>query len=535
LVSELQVSKVVYKRSCNFDQNMGDDSQARDKGLEMKKDIRCPMLTSTNYTVWSMRMKVMLRLYEVWDTIDPGSNDAKKNNMAIALIFQSVPEALILQIGEHDTSKKIWEAIKSRNLGADRVREARLQTLMSEFDKLKMTDTDTVDDYAGKLSGLASRAAALGEIMEASKLVKKFLKGLPRTKFIHIVASLEQVLDLNSTGFEDIVGRLKAFEERIKEETQDEDQSKLMFVKNDAQGRGSHSNSRGRGRGRGYGGRGRGRGRSNGSDGHNKGGEASDKTKKDYSKVRCWRCDKMGHFVSHCPTRPREEANLTETQEADALYMHEVVFLNEERVFPKRFDECDGNTSIWYLDNGASNHMTGKREFFSNLDESIKGKVKFGDGSNVEIVRKGSITFIRKTGERKTLKDIYYIPSLKHNIISLGQATEMGCEVNMKEDLLMLKDPRGRLLVQVARQPNRLYKTPMEVEYPKCLQIQDVASSYINSSHGEMFHQEKHIEMFSFERVSKSNKKRSSYNLCVCATLIGIRAPGFEGRLQEEL
>ncbi|XP_013632898.1 PREDICTED: uncharacterized protein LOC106338479 [Brassica oleracea var. oleracea] len=153
--------------------------------------------------------------------------------------------------------------------------------------------------------------------------------------------------------------------------------------------------------------------------------------------------------------------------------MHEVVFLNEERVFPKRFDECDGNTSIWYLDNGASNHMTGKRESFSNLEESIQGKVKFDDGSNVEIVGKGSITFIGKTGERRALRDIYYISSLKHNIISLGQATEMGCEVNMKEDLLMLKDPRGRLLVQVTRQSNRLYKTPMEVEYPKCLQIQE--------------------------------------------------------------
>lgn len=110
---------------------MGDDnnSQARDKGLEMKKDIRCSMLSPTNYTVWSMRMKVMLRLYEVWDTIDPESDDAKKNNMAIALIFKSVPEALILPKGEHDTSKKIWEAIKSRNLGVDRMREARLQTL----------------------------------------------------------------------------------------------------------------------------------------------------------------------------------------------------------------------------------------------------------------------------------------------------------------------------------------------------------------------------------------------------------------------
>ena len=47
----------------------------------------------------------------------------------------------------------------------------------------------------------------------------------------------------------------------------------------------------------------------------------------------------------------------------------------------------------------------------------------------------------------------------------------------------------------------------------------DVASSYIKSSHGEMFHQEKHIERFSFEWVSKSNKKKTSYNLCVCTTL----------------
>ena len=55
--------------------------------------------------------------------------------------------------------------------------------------------------------------------MEESKMVKKFLKGLPRKKFIHIVSSLEQVLHLNSTGFKDIVGTLKAFEERIKRKT----------------------------------------------------------------------------------------------------------------------------------------------------------------------------------------------------------------------------------------------------------------------------------------------------------------------------
>ena len=62
---------------------------------------------------------------------------------------------------------------------------------------------------------------------------------------------------------------------------------------------------------------------------------------------------------------------------------------------------------MWYLDNGASNHMTGERSYFSELNESIKGKVKFGDGSCVDNNGKGSILFEAKTTEHKLLTDIY--------------------------------------------------------------------------------------------------------------------------------
>ncbi|GJR19898.1 uncharacterized mitochondrial protein-like protein [Tanacetum coccineum] len=95
------------------------------------------------------------------------------------------------------TGKREVEEIKTRNLGADRVKEARLQTLITEFENLKMSDNDTIDTYAAKLSGIASNSATLGEVMSEHKLVKKFLTSLPRC-FVHIVAVLEQVLDLKA-------------------------------------------------------------------------------------------------------------------------------------------------------------------------------------------------------------------------------------------------------------------------------------------------------------------------------------------------
>lgn len=55
--------------------------------------------------------------------------------------------------------------------------------------------------------------------------------------------------------------------------------------------------------------------------------------------------------------------------------------------------------NIWYLDNGASNHMTGHREKFEKIDKTVKGEVKFGDGSLVKIEGKGSIRIMCKNGE----------------------------------------------------------------------------------------------------------------------------------------
>ena len=76
--------------------------------------VKFPMLTLTNYTVWALRMKIALKVSEVWETIDPGTKDEKRNNMAIAFIFQSIPETLVLQIGDIDTAKDSMRCNKGK-------------------------------------------------------------------------------------------------------------------------------------------------------------------------------------------------------------------------------------------------------------------------------------------------------------------------------------------------------------------------------------------------------------------------------------
>lgn len=47
---------------------------------------------------------------------------------------------------------------------------------MQEFDLLKMREEDTIDTFVGRLSEISSKSSSLGEVIEETKIVKKFFK-----------------------------------------------------------------------------------------------------------------------------------------------------------------------------------------------------------------------------------------------------------------------------------------------------------------------------------------------------------------------
>jgi hypothetical protein len=118
----------------------------------------------------------------------------------------------------------------------------------------------------------------------------------------------------------------------------------------------------------------------------------------------------------------------------------------------------DDHLEGWYLDTGATNHMIGRDNVFSELDQAVQGTVKFRDGFVVNICGKGTIIFSGRHDEHKVLTGLYWILRLKNLIISVGQMDEGGARVLNEGGVLRVWDRRHRLLARVQRTKNRMYR-----------------------------------------------------------------------------
>ena len=155
------------------------------------------------------------------------------------------------------------------------------------------------------------------------------------------------------------------------------------------------------------------------------------------SNVECYNCHKRDHYVNVCRSKgdnhaincAQEDNNHVEDEEDHAVLM--ATTSNETP-----------NNQTWYLDTGCTNHMCGQKELFADLDDSFRTKVKFGDGRFVPVIEKGRILITLKNGDYRYIYDVFYVPDMKSNLLSMGQLAEKGYVMHIVENQLSIFDKK---------------------------------------------------------------------------------------------
>ena len=90
--------------------------------------------------------------------------------------------------------------------------------------------------------------------------------------------------------------------------------------------------------------------------------------------------------------------------------------------------------SVWYLDSGASFHMTKDEEIFSDLEEKdLQMHIEMGDDGWYSGTGIGIITFQRNSGKPFQLKDVMHVPGLKKNLVSVAMLEDKTYDVVFSE------------------------------------------------------------------------------------------------------
>ena len=137
------------------------------------------IITKTNYSDWSLLMRVMLQARGLWEAVETGDVDFQEDRMALEAVLKAVPADLLPVLAVKETAKDAWDAIKTMRVGVDRVRKSKVHELRKQFDAIEFKEGESVEEFSVRLSGLVNNLAVLGIQLEESNVCEKFLHVVP--------------------------------------------------------------------------------------------------------------------------------------------------------------------------------------------------------------------------------------------------------------------------------------------------------------------------------------------------------------------
>ena len=415
--------------------------------------LKVDKLNDSNYHAWKQKIQLLLALRDVDDVLDGSVPDeknsesykawARRDKKAQACIGLTLSDSMLENVRDCKTASEMWKSI------LDVFEKHTLLNKLAarrQFYTAKMLESENVLTFANRIRQLASTLKSMKVTIDDEEMAMALLNGLPE-RYDSLISALDALGDEKTFTFEFVKSRLlqeeQRTQQRIEASLQKSEESALLSTQCGSNCPGCNSKN-----------------------------------------IRkCTKCGKTGHTVDQCwelhphlkvdyEKRRRKRAFIARHRESNHYEPSDAFCLMaNDSVSSKNND-----SSFWYIDSGATTHMSNNRSNFSSLVQISPIKVELGNRSIVTAIGKGTVTMRLTVNNRIitcSFENVLYIPKLGFQLISVSAIDKLGYVTQFGQKRVMISK-NGRIVATGSLSKANLYvldTTPTNIHPEKALTV----------------------------------------------------------------
>jgi len=162
---------------------------------------------------------------------------------------------------------------------------------------------------------------------------------------------------------------------------------------------------------------------------------------------KCFYCQKLDHHIKDCRKRIAKKRR----KQVNNVIDSPLLFILS---FPDNITESDK----WYLDLGATQHMTPCQDWFLRYFLlSSHARIFLGDDTSHIIKGYGAVAIKLEDKSKRHIENVYHIPGLKKELISVSKIIDVGYKLEFNTNLWLIKDITNNLVLFSEKRERNLY------------------------------------------------------------------------------